>query len=366
MLLAITFIFNILEVVLARRRFECGPPRKECDWYICADSKYNHPKKENKCRDYSFCTETSTTRCFPRRKCRKDRCSSSSSSSSSSTSTTSTSSSTSSSSSRSPRRDAVLVIEEILALEALEAGLLVTNATTNLTTFVTNTLTNLASSLTPAIANITNTLVLQVTGILTTEEAAAEDDVLAVIAGANDAFTAAAYAAIAENKALADSQISHLGHKNNHHIVKFVKDKHHGLTRQINQDFNDVSATIAATYPVIQADEIAAIITALQGLTATQIADVVAAVNAANAQIGTLVANEINQANKAIVAEIGSELKELGLALDLLFCETGHLIIDIVKQVYDGKKVVVPRRIAFNNHNAGNLLFQRHCMANNA
>lgn len=344
MLFTISTLLNFTQIVLAKK-FECGPAKKECDWYICADSKYVD-RKHGKCMESDFCSSSTSISCRrPRKKCKKEsECSSSSSSSS-----TSSSSSSSSSSERFVRRDALFVIEEILACEALEARALVTVQGDAIEAVVTKTLGDLAIALPPAIQSITNSLVLTITGILTAEEAVLEEEVEIIVGQANGAFTAAALQGIHEYKLLAESQISDLGRRSSDFIVRYVRNSHHGLAKLIGNDFDNASKQTAASFANVIALENEALILALAGVEADVAEQILAAVAVANAQIIQTISDSIAQATTKILSQVSNSLSELSLGLDLLFCETGHLITDIVKQVYDGKKVAIPRRISGRN-----------------
>lgn len=332
MLLSTILIINLVDLVLARN-FNCGPAKNECDWYICADSKYIDRKRKKDCFDTSFCTSSSYTSKHPRRKCRKD--SSSSSSSSSSTSSTDCN-----------RRDALYVIEEILACEAIEAKALVTLQGNAIESVVSTTLGGLATTLPRGIQEITDRLVVTITGILTAEEAELEEEVALIVNQANAAFTATALQATNENKLLAESQIHDLGRRSSSSIAQYVRNSHHGLTKVIANDFNNVTTAITSSYPEIIRLENDALIAALQGIEEETVTLILDAVTAANTQIVQLINDSLALATSTILAQVNNSLSELSLGLDLLFCETGHLITDIVKQVYDGKKVSVPRRIS--------------------
>lgn len=304
-----------------------------CDFFICADSSEVKCKKSKKIPHINFCSSSdsrsscsrrsSSSRCKESRSRRRD-----------------------SRGSVRPleKKDAVEVIESILACQAFDVKFLVGSKANTIKTLANTTLTGINTEINKVVLSTETKLIAQLSAIISDD--AVLDDVVTLISDANIAFAASVTTATASATLKADSQIKALAKQKDEIIIKEVKNEENGLCSVITSDFDEIITHVKKEYPIIEEKELNAIIAAFA--TEDEATAITSIVKAANLEMLASIEIIITTGKNTLNAGITAQFRELELSLDLLFCETNHLVVDIVKQVASGKKVTVPRRTVCN------------------
>lgn len=303
-------LINILPILSKKK--------KQCDFY-CVSSSRIPCRRVKRVPDDSFCSSYDS--CSSSTSCRRPR-----------------RRSDDSTTTRVEYKDAVLAVEEILACMAFDAKFLLAQKRSDLISKINDAFTTFNTQTTTGITNVFTNLI---TTINTLEGTDVPVEVANAVTQANTAFALAVEDATIKNMKKADWYIHHLAKEtDNAKVAANVRDFRHGLQHYIDCDFADIVKTYNKEFPVIAQQEFTAINAAL----AVESADVVAAVETAQTDVLAVLSTNVTQLQTTIANIVAGSYKELELSLDLLFCENGHFIVDIVKQIGSGKKVVVPRK----------------------
>lgn len=301
-----------------------------CDYYLCADSSAVKCRKSKYPRNTGFCASSSSSdssMCSSRYADRRYRY---------------------------PEilpivetRDAVELVQSILASQAFNAKFIITKRENELLLAVDNAFTELANAILVALNASYERLIALVSTI--PEESPVEELVIAAINEANDILTASVCNSCIKNSAFANKQVKNLSGKSDKFIIDTVKDTKgsKGLCAYLRCDFDNILDTVSNEFAIIEEKEIVEIKKAFAtaGIPLSESSDLILAIRAELLTVTTVIGQLVTLAKNKLGTSIFSIYREIELSLDLLFCQTNHNILDIVKQISNGQRVTVPQNM---------------------